>query len=150
MIFLLSFSNIAAPLAVIFQKSIKAAQLPVDWKKAYITPIFKKGKRHSAAKYRPIMITSSVVKVIEGIVNDAVIKHLEKNGILHHSQRGFRSDRSVDTNLLQSYNLVIDLIDKGIPVYVALFDLAKAFDRVCHKRLIVKLQSEIRNNNLQK
>ena len=30
---------LAGPLAVIFQKSIKAAQLLVDWKKAYITPV---------------------------------------------------------------------------------------------------------------
>ena len=80
---------LAAPLAVIFQKSIKAAQLPVDRKKAYITPVFKKRKRNSAANYKPISITSSVVKVVEGIVNDAVIKHLEKNSILHHSQHGF-------------------------------------------------------------
>jgi len=38
--------------------------------------------------------------MIEGIVNDAVIKHLEKNDILHHSQHGFQSSRSVDTNSL--------------------------------------------------
>ena len=81
----------------------------MDQKKVYITPVLKKRKRNSAANYRPISITSSVVKVIEGIVNDAVIKHLEKNGIFHYSQDGFQSGRSVDTNLLQSYNLVTDL-----------------------------------------
>ena len=80
---------LAALLAVIFQISIKAAQLPVEWKISYITHVFKKGKRNSTANYSPISITSSVVKVIEGIVNDDVIKHLEKNGILHHSQHGF-------------------------------------------------------------
>ncbi|XP_065557794.1 uncharacterized protein LOC136025735 [Artemia franciscana] len=90
---------LAPPLAVIFQKSIKAVQLPVDWKKAYITPVFKKGK-NSAANYRMISITSSVVKLIEGVVNDAIVKHLEKNGILHHSQHSFRSGIPVDTNLL--------------------------------------------------
>ena len=79
---------LGAPLAAIFQKSIKTAQLLVDWKKAYITSVFKKEKRNSAANYRPISITSSVVKVIEEIVNDAIIKHLEKNGILHYSQHG--------------------------------------------------------------
>ena len=84
--------------------------------------------------------------MIEGIVHDAIIKHLEKNGILHCSQHGFQSGRSVDTNLMQSYNLVTDLIDKGVPVDVALFDLAKPFDRVWHRRLIVKSRAaEISN-----
>ena len=49
---------------------------------------------------------------------------------------------------MQSYNLVKDLIDKGIPVNVALFDLAKAFDKVCHRRLIVKLHAEGINNQV--
>ena len=86
--------------------------------------------------------------MIEGIVNDAVIKHLEKNGILHHSQYGFQSGRSVDTNLLLSYNLVTDLIDLEIPVDVSLFDLAKAFDKVCHRRLIVRLHAAGINNQV--
>ena len=47
----------AAPFAVIFIKSIKAAQLLVNRKKAYITPISKKGKRNSAANYMPISIS---------------------------------------------------------------------------------------------
>ena len=76
--------------------------------------------------------------MIEGIVNDTIIKHLERNGILHHSQHGYQSSRYVDKNLLQSYNLVTYLINKGIPVDVA---LAKAFDRVCHRRPIVKLHT---------
>ncbi|XP_065557575.1 uncharacterized protein LOC136025471 [Artemia franciscana] len=108
----------------------------------------KKGKRNSAANYRPISITSSVVKVIEGIINDTVIKHLEKNGIIQHSQHGFQSGRSVDTNLWQYYNLVTDLIDKGIPVEVVLFDVAKAFDKVRHRRLIVKLHTARTNNRV--
>ena len=84
----------------------------------------------------------------EGIINDAIIKYLEKNGILHHSQHGLPSGRSVDTNLMKSYTLVTVLIDRGIPVDVALFDLAKAFDRVCHGRLIVKLHAVEINNQV--
>ena len=139
---------LAAPLAVIFKKKIAATQLPVDWKKAYIAPLFKKRKRNSAANYKPISITSSVVKAIERIATDAIIKHLEKNSMLHHSQHGFQSGRSVDTNLLQSHNPVTDLIDTGIPIDVALFDLAKAFDRVCHRRHIVKLHAADINNQV--
>ena len=75
------------------------------------------------------------------LVFDGIIKHVEKNGTLHYSRHGFRSGRSVNTNLLQSYNLVTDPIDKGIPVNFGLFDLAKAFDKVCYRRLIVKLHA---------
>jgi len=86
--------------------------------------------------------------VIDFLLNDIIIKNLEKNGILQHSQHGFQSGRSVDTNLLQSYNLVTDLRDKGVPVDVSLFNLAKTFDRVCHRRLIYKLHAAEINNKL--
>ena len=81
-------------------------ELPHDWKTSYITPIHKKGRRDSAENYCPISITSAVVKVLERFVNKALIEHPEVNNILSTSQHGFRSGRSVDTNLIQTYELV--------------------------------------------
>jgi len=37
--------QIAEPLSIIFQKSYTAGKLPLDWKTATVTPIYKKGKR---------------------------------------------------------------------------------------------------------
>ena len=79
--------------------------------------------------------------MLEIFVNKALIEHLEVNNILFTSQHGFRSGRSVDTNLIQTYELVTTLLDEGFPVEMILLDLSKAFDKVCHEFLIIKLRA---------
>ena len=69
--------------------------------------------------------------MLERFVKKALIEHLEVNNILSTSQHGFRSGRSVDTNLIQTYELVTTLLDEGFPVDMILLDLSKAFDKVC-------------------
>jgi len=79
--------------------------------------------------------------VLERFVNKVIIEHLEVNNILSTSQHGFRSGRSVDTNLIQTYELVTTLLDKGLPVNMILLDLSKAFNKVCHEFLMIKLKA---------
>ena len=129
------------PLCMVLQLSLQNGELAHDWKTSYITLIHKKGQRDSAENYRPISVTSAVVKVLERFVNTSLIEHLEVNNILSISQHGFRSGRSVDTNLIQIYELVTTLLDKGLPVDMILLDLSKAFDKVCHEFLIIKLKA---------
>jgi hypothetical protein len=38
--------------------------VPSDWKKALITPLFKKGERNVASNYRPVSLTSVVSKIL--------------------------------------------------------------------------------------
>ena len=56
--------EITAPLTMLFQKSIKTAQIPKEWKTSHITPIFKKGSRSDVSNYRPINLTSDVGKLL--------------------------------------------------------------------------------------
>ena len=42
---------IAAPLALLMNKTLELGTLPRDWKKAYVSPIFKKGARNVAENY---------------------------------------------------------------------------------------------------
>ena len=45
------------------------------------------------------------------------------------------------SNLLESVNAVIDLLESGCPVDVLYFDFCKAFDSVPHYRLLTKLEN---------
>ena len=48
--------EIAPVLAVIFQKSLNTGQVPKDWTKACVTPIFKKGNKSDSINY-PMLLT---------------------------------------------------------------------------------------------
>ena len=62
---------ISESLALIFNQSIDTGIFPYEWKRARITPLFKKaGSRSDPSNYRPISIIPVVVKVFERIVYD--------------------------------------------------------------------------------
>jgi len=42
---------IAEPLSIIFDRSWRTGEVPKDWRKASVTPIFKKGKKEDPGNY---------------------------------------------------------------------------------------------------
>ena len=133
--------TISVPLSMIFQESLRSGETPADWRRANVTPIFKKGDRTDPANYRPVSLTSQVCKVLESIVRDQMLEHLEVNGLLSDKQHGFRKGRSCLTNLLttlEEWTKIIDERDNCVDV--AYLDFRKAFDLVSHKHLLLKLQ----------
>src|SRR6201990_563100 len=86
-------SSIAKALYLIFKRSIAIE----DWKTAYVVPIFKKGSKEDLGNYRPVSLTSLVVKILEKLLKSHIEKHLD-NKILYNSQHGFRKGRSCQTN----------------------------------------------------
>jgi hypothetical protein len=68
--------------------------LPSEWVKARIISILKKGKqKHLLTSYRPISLTSAIVKVQEKMLLARLKWYLENN-ILVPVQAGFRENRS--------------------------------------------------------
>jgi len=61
-------SVILQPLAIIFSKSVAEGVVPQEWKKANITPLFKKGSMTDSGNYRPVSLTSHVDKILEVIL----------------------------------------------------------------------------------
>ena len=131
---------ISIPLSIIFRESLEAGETPDDWRKANVTPIFKKGDRTDPANYRPVSLTSQVCKVLESIIRDQLFDHLKSNDLLSEEQHGFREGRSCLTNLLTTLEDWTTYIDEGDCVDVAYLDFRKAFDLVSHKHLLLKLE----------
>ena len=65
--------EISVFLTELYNKSLKAGDVPEDWKLANVTPIFKKGKRSNSANYRPVSLTIILCKVLESLIRDKVI-----------------------------------------------------------------------------
>ena len=62
----------------------------------------------------------------------------------------FTKGKSCLTNLLEFFEKVTDAIDKGKPFDYIYLDFAKAFDKVCHFRLIKKLKAHEVDGNVAK
>jgi len=61
-------NEIVNPLKLIFECSFKTKKLPLDWRVANISAIFKKGKKSEVGNYRPVSLTSVVCKIMESII----------------------------------------------------------------------------------
>ena len=132
------------------QKSLNTGVVPRDWRTANVAPIFKKGSRSSPGNYRPVSLTSVTCKVMEQIVKDAIVDHLDQNRLMRKSQRGFMRGRSCTTNLISFLDRITEALDNGEPADVIFLDFAKAFDKVPVARLLEKVRAHgIRGNLLR-
>ena len=130
------------PLKLIFQQSLDTGELPHDWKRGLIIPIYKKnGKPGDPGSYRPICLTSVVCKLLEKIVHMKMVDYLGQNNLLSINQHGFMKGRSTASNLVETLDEWTSMIDDRIPVDCIYIDLAKAFDSVSHAKLLYKLES---------
>ena len=145
-----SKDGLVKPLEMIFKHSLETGEIPNDWKKANVTAIFKKGSKKEASNYRPVSLTSHVCKILERIIKEDLVSYLESNKLILDSQHGFRNKKSCLTNLLEFTQFVGNKIDAGEPVDVIYLDFQKAFDKVPHERLLLKLGSLGVRGNLLK
>ena len=132
---------VAGPLCDIFNQSLKFSSVPDDWKLANVTPIFKKGDRCKPENYRPISLTCIASKIMEHVVTSHLMKYIEGNNLLFPQQHGFRSKLSCETQLVELVADISKHLDDGKEVDACLLDFSKAFDKVCHVKLLHKMKT---------
>ena len=79
---------------LIFTESLSSGIVPLDWKLAIFSLIYKKRSQSMASNYRPVDLASLASKLMESCVRDAVLKHLLENNINTPDQHGFTKGRS--------------------------------------------------------
>ncbi|GAB0176329.1 mitochondrial enolase superfamily member 1 [Grus japonensis] len=131
---------IAKPLSIISERSWRTGEVPEDWRKASVTPVFRKGKKEDLGNYRPVSLTSIPGKVMEQLILEVISKHVEEKKVIGSGQHGFTKEKSCLTNLIAFYDSMTGWVDEGRAVDVVYLDFSKAFDTISHNILIGKLR----------
>ena len=113
---------------------------PTALKNAHIIPIFKDGHRGLASNYRPIALTSHLIKVFQKVVRNSLVHYLEDNDLFNDSQHGFRQRRSCLSQLLAHFEKISTILESNQNVDIIYLDFAEAFDKVDHNIVLKKLE----------
>ena len=119
------------PLEILWRKSMETGEIPELFKLAHVCPLLKPGAhRSSPSSYRPVSLTSHLVKTFERVLKKSLQNHLEIYDKINKAQHGFRKRRSCLTQLLEHYQNVLEMLEKGQNADTVYLDFSKAFDKV--------------------
>lgn len=132
--------SVARPIYLIWSTSFSSGIVPSCYKTSIITPLHKKDSRAISSNYRPVSLTSHIIKIFERVVRKKMVAFLESNKLLCANQHGFRTGHSCLTQLLHHFDDVYVNYLNGHDTDSIYLDYAKAFDKVDHALLIKKLR----------
>ena len=131
---------LAPTLGYFVDNAFRLGIFPRSCKIAKIVPLFKTRKTEELTNYRPISILTCFSKIFEKLIYSRLISFFQKNTVLHDSQYGFRNGMSTTHAVLDVLTSTCDQINNEQYTGLMLLEFKKAFDTVCHWKLLHKLE----------
>ena len=108
-------------------------EVPLDWRKGVIAPIYKKGDKKDCNNYRPISLLSVPGKVYASVLEARLRSIVEEQ--LEDNQCGFRPMRGCQDQIFSIRQLIEKCYEKNKDIYTCFVDLEKAYDRIPRVKL---------------
>ncbi len=105
-----------------------------------VIPIFKKNDRQDKLNYRPVSLLTCLSKICEKIVFIRLYNFLLEIKFLTPFQSGFRPGDSTTNQLILITHKIYEALERGKEVRMVFLDISKAFDKVWHRGLLLKLE----------
>lgn len=121
--------------------------IPVDWKSAVVTPLYKrKGKKSDINNFRGISVISPIAKIFEKVLAAQIVDFLADYNILSNHQHGFRTAHSCETALHELLSDLNEARDKSLVTLLLFIDFRKAFDLIRPEYFLDRHQAVKYNN----
>ena len=124
-----------------FHESLERSEIPDIVKLGFICPILKpENKREKAASWRPVSLTSHIMKTLERVIRKRIVGYLEMNGLMDPDQHGSRNQRSCLSQLIEHYDKILQMMENGDNVDLIYTDFKKSNEEVDHMKLKDKIK----------
>jgi hypothetical protein len=97
------------------------------------------GDRSLVTNYKPVRLTSVVIKQMEHVIASYLRQVWDENDWLYEGQHGFRPGYSCESQVITVFRDIADSLDNGYRFDAIIVDFSKAFDLVPHGRLLTKI-----------
>uniref|UniRef100_A0A8C6NT09 Reverse transcriptase domain-containing protein n=1 Tax=Nothobranchius furzeri TaxID=105023 RepID=A0A8C6NT09_NOTFU len=127
----------------IINGSLTLAEGPRAFKHAVVQPFLKKPGLDPTnfSNLRPISKLPFLSEVLEKVVHEQLVLHLNDHQVMDIFQSGFRQQHSTETAHVCVFNDIFLALDSGFHVVLVLQDLSAAFDTIDRNILISRLHA---------
>lgn len=117
----------------LINECITKAIFPSTLKISRVKCVFKKKDLKQLSNYRPILLVPILSQILETILKNRIILHIEQNSLLNNSQYRFRKSLFTTKSISDLVEFTLNCFQKSENVTAVLCDLIKVFDSVSHK-----------------
>ena len=137
------FVSTISAITSIINNSLQTSKVPLDYKKAIISPLLKNRNLdvNTLSNFRPISHLPFLSKALEKVVASQLNEHLVQNNILDKFQSAYRTGFSTETALIKISDDILQALDNKSFTALLMIDMSSAFDTIDHNILLSRLHN---------